>query len=147
MATIYRGSGRRGIEYIAAMHVDTQHELETRAWEIALRAEANLLAHKADGHAEILLLHGDVDYYVALDDSRGLNAALSIEFGRAGWIDPDSGLVIGAMEPLNILHDAANLPRAKRRQPALKPPERKKILRELQKKRRKKVTRLGGSSS
>lgn len=109
MAVVYKGVGRRNVEEIVARHVEVQTDLENRAWAIALRAEAELLAHKQDGDAYIDLVHGDIDYYVVLDDSRGLDAALSIEFGRAGFIDPDTGEVYGAMEPLHILTNAAGV--------------------------------------
>lgn len=108
------------VEETLARHADVRTELETRAWEIALRAEADLVAHKQDGHAQILLDYGKKDIYVILDDSRGMDAAMSIEFGRAGFIDPETGIQYGTMEPLYILTNAANLPKKKNRLPIVR---------------------------
>lgn len=127
----------KNVEKKLANHVEVQNELETRAWEIALRAEAELVAHKQDGHAQILLMRGDVDHYVVLDDTRGMDAAMSIEFGRAGYIDPETGIVYGAMEPLYILTNAASLPKKKKRLP---------IVRRRLRRKRKGVTEIGRDS-
>jgi hypothetical protein len=137
MATVYRKVGGRKIAKIIALHEDVQDELDRRAFEIGIRAEELLIAHRQDGDAQINVEQGDVDRYVVLDDTRGLDAALSIEFGRAGYIDPETGNTVGAMEPLYILTQAANLPEKGKRMPSLKPYERK-AKKKKQKKRREK---------
>lgn len=60
-------------------------------------AEGLLAAHHHDGHAQIELQRGDLDWYVILSDERGLKAAMSIEYGRRGP---------GGMAGLFILHRA-----------------------------------------
>ena len=113
MAEVFRNVGRFKIEDLSARVDEVQNELTEQSWRIGVRAEALLAEHKQDGHAQILLMDGDIDQYVVLDDSRGMEAAMSIEFGRAGYIDPDTGEAYGAMEGLYILTRAASLPRSK----------------------------------
>jgi hypothetical protein len=77
-------------------------------------ATVSLIEHKQEGHAYIETAKGRVDRYLILVDERGQKAAMSIEYGRAGYIDPESGEVWGAMEPLYILTRAANLPKRRK---------------------------------
>lgn len=55
-----------------------------KAAEGAARARGVLAAHRAEGHAQITVTHGDLDAFVNLDDTRGDRAAAAIEFGRSG---------------------------------------------------------------
>jgi hypothetical protein len=105
MAKIYRRTTKQ-----VAVNEGVQAALEARAFEIAARAEVDLIRHRQDGNAEIDIEHGDVDWYVILSDERGQKAALSIEYGRAGYTDPETGESWGEMEGLFILHHAAHLP-------------------------------------
>ncbi|GAA0967411.1 DUF5403 family protein [Actinocorallia libanotica] len=94
-----------------------QEQLEEVATEISERAEDLLAMHHFAEHAEILLLHGDVDWYVALSDDRGRKAALSIEYGRkAGSKKRPDGTVVtwSDMDGLYILADASRLPRKRK---------------------------------
>lgn len=122
MADIYRRVNGMKIERFLGKIGPVQRELEARAFEIGIRAETRLLEHRLEGHAQIKVDTMDnIDWYVWLDDTNGDQAALSIEFGRAGWVDVETGRVFGAMEGLFILTDAANLKRAKgRRLPKIK---------------------------
>ncbi|GIF02225.1 DUF5403 family protein [Paractinoplanes rishiriensis] len=104
MAEIYRSTNRR-----LAKNAEVQAELERRAFEVAARAEVELIRHRQDGNAEIDIEHGRIDWYVILSDERGQKAALSIEYGRVGYTDPETGESWGAMEGLFILHRAAHL--------------------------------------
>lgn len=114
MAKVYRSVGGRPIQKVLAVNDGVQSSLEEYTLEIAVRAEEKLLQHHFEGHAAIEVDHGDVDWYVTLSDERGQKAAMSIEYGRKGYIDPETGEVWGEMEGLFILHDATNLPRKKR---------------------------------
>jgi hypothetical protein len=105
MAKIYRRATKQ-----VALNDAVQAALEARTFEIAARAEVELVRHRQDGHAEIDIEHGDVDWYVILSDERGQKAALSIEYGRVGYTDPETGESWGEMEGLFILHNAAHLP-------------------------------------
>lgn len=155
MAYVYKGWDGRPISEQIALLDGVQAVLEAKAFEIGVRAEEILLHHRQEGHAQILLMEGDIDHYVVLDDERGMDAALSIEFGRAGYIDPETGKVVGAMEPLYILTQAAHLPRKSKRMPALgkyarklaKPKKRRKRKSPLipKKKRPKKGGNSGGT--
>ncbi|MFG1602849.1 DUF5403 family protein [Actinoplanes sp. NPDC049265] len=106
MAKIYRRATKQ-----VAQNEGVQAELEARTFEIAARAEVELVRHRQDGDAEIDIEHGDVDWYVILSDERGQKAAMSIEYGRAGYTDPETGEQWGAMDGLFILHNAAHLPK------------------------------------
>ena len=111
-------AGRKFEEFIALVD-SVQFEVDSRAIEIGERADALLLDHRVDGIAHIELEKGDIDSYVVLvdseitnDETADSNSALSIEFGRAGWID-QNGETWGEMKGLEILTDAAHLPKAK----------------------------------
>lgn len=149
MAVVYRKLGGRKLTKVIAVLDGVQAELEARAFQIGVRAEQELINHRQDGHARIDVEEGkNTDYFVVLDDTRGLDAALSIEFGRAGYIDPETGQVKGAMDPLYILTDAAHLPRKAKRVPALKPYERKKLAKgKKTKKKKKRRSTHGGNPS
>lgn len=125
MAYIYRGlDGKNMAEFIASLP-EVQAEVDARAFEIGVRAEELLQAHRVDGIAQIDIAKGDIDAYVVLSDANGTNAksnsnsALSIEFGRQAYdvevIDSQGKVVneytVGAMEGLHILEEASHLPR------------------------------------
>ncbi|WP_405799479.1 DUF5403 family protein [Streptomyces sp. NBC_01506] len=117
MAKVYLKTNK-----VVAQHADVQGELENRAFEVGVRAEQILVEHRQDGHAEIDIEHGDIDYYVVLSDERGQKAALSIEYGReAGEYevrDPETGELVtveyGAMEGLYVLATASHLPKKRK---------------------------------
>lgn len=113
MAKVYRRvKGRKTEKFLATMD-GVQEALEDIVYEAAVRAEANLRAHRHDGHAEIDVEHGDVDWYLILSDDRGQKAALSIEYGRRPTLD-EYGNPRGGMDGLFILHDAFDLRRRRR---------------------------------
>ncbi|WP_282703749.1 DUF5403 family protein [Streptomyces sp. CC219B] len=113
-------AGKKLEEYIARMR-GVQDALDETRFEVAARAEALLLQHRQEGHAHIDVEDGRIDKYVILDDERGKDAALSIEYGRAESIvvkkrkDGTTYLdVIPASEGLFILARAANLPKKRK---------------------------------
>lgn len=115
MAEIYRRVGGRKLTKIIALHAEVQRELTRLAAEKAGIA-AGLLDSRSKhrtGTSTISVDEGDVDRYVVLDDTRGLKAALSIEYGRkAEEREHDDGepYTIGGTEGLFVLHDAFGLP-------------------------------------
>lgn len=123
MAYVYKGiDGKKLEEYIADLP-EVQGELRRETFHMATQAKALLAAHHHDGHAEIEVAKGDIDWYVVLSDERGQKAALSIEYGRrAGSYEKmvwdsvahrwkKTTVHYGAMEGLYILHRATNLKR------------------------------------
>jgi len=114
MAEIYKSVGGRKLEKAIAITEEVQNELEAILFEMQARASVDLVEHRHDGHAQIEIDHGDVDWYLTLSDERGQKAALSIEFGRQAYVDPETGEEKGAMEGLYILHKATNLPRKRK---------------------------------
>ena len=109
MAYLYAGINGKKLSEVIALNEGVHAELEARVFEIAVRAEVELVRHHQDGDAEIDIEHGKVDWYVVLSDERGQKAALSIEYGRVGYLDPDTGETWGAMDGLFILHNAAHV--------------------------------------
>jgi len=114
MAVIYKGIERK----LAKMD-EVQADLEYRTFVMAVRAEELLAEHVqamhggtggADvsgvGDSTIDVVHGDIDWFVVLNDEAGQLAALSIEFGRQA--DPENG--ISGMEGLYILTRATHIP-------------------------------------
>lgn len=146
MAVIYRKPGNRDLEQVIGFHRTVQGELNRLAFVTAVRAERLLMTQPKErtGDSQIEIAHEKIDWYVVLDDTRGLDAAMSIEFGRAGYIDTD-GTIKSVMEPLYILTDAANLPRKGKRLPATTPYKRnqKRIDNAALKKRRAKRKKKG----
>lgn len=76
------GLKKSNVEEIAAHHKDTQRGLTKLSARVGGDARALLARHRDAGHARIVNLEGRVDRTVVLDDTRGMKAALSIEFGR-----------------------------------------------------------------
>jgi hypothetical protein len=125
MAYIYKGLNGKNMAEVIASLPEVQAEVDARAFEIGVRAEELLLAHRVDGIAQIDIAKGDIDAYVVLSDANGTNAksnsnsALSIEFGRQAYdvevVDSQGKVVneytVGAMEGLHILEEASHLPR------------------------------------
>jgi hypothetical protein len=70
-------------EYFAKLP-GVRGEIRSTANAGAGRAEAILAAHRAEGHSQITVTHGGLDYFVSLDDTRGDHAAAAIEYGRRG---------------------------------------------------------------
>ncbi|WP_438470782.1 DUF5403 family protein [Streptomyces asiaticus] len=146
MAEIFRNVGRRNVEEVIARHATVQDEIWERTFEIAARAEALLVQHRAEGIAHIDMAKGDIDAYVVLEDSNQSNrknpnnSALSIEAGRSGYtvqVVNDKGQVIdeyevGPAEGLHILAEASHLPKNQR---ALRPARGKKVKVKARKKR------------
>lgn len=117
MSDVYiyrRVAGRKTEEYLAMLDV-VQAEVDDTADQIVHRADDLLKDHRQDKVAHIEFAKGDIDAYAVLVDSNITNSetaksntALSIEFGRAGFIDPTTGEEWGEMEGLFILTNAAN---------------------------------------
>jgi len=114
---MYKGVGGKPLEEFIALLDNVQFEVDSRALEIAERGQNLLRDHRVDGIAHMEVEKGDIDAYAVLvdsnvtnDESSESNSALSIEFGRAGWIDQD-GETWGEMKGLHILASAANIPK------------------------------------
>lgn len=119
MAEITMGKARLN-KHLATLP-GTQGWLDDYIFEAGVRAEQELIEHKADDHSFIDVERGRVDRYLVLNDERGQKAALSIEYGRSAYgIDADGNTVsptsheairsVGAMEGLYILHKAMRMP-------------------------------------
>lgn len=116
MAQVYDFINGKKLTKIIAQHQDVQRAVTSAARHGAIRA-AGLLDERAQhrtGTSTVSMEKGRIDAYVILDDTRGLNAALSIEYGRNGEErDGESGVSrIGAARGLFVLHDAMGLPHA-----------------------------------
>ena len=110
MAVVYRRVRGKKTTKVIASNEGVQDELERRTFQMAATAEVLLLEHRQEGDAEIDIERGDVDWYVILSDERCQQAAMSIEYGRAARIDPETGAEKAAMDGLYILHKASHLP-------------------------------------
>ncbi|MEU7570329.1 DUF5403 family protein [Micromonospora sp. NPDC049240] len=105
----------KGLERRMAKLDGVQDYLDELVFAMKAKADADLVLHRQDGHAAIEVDEGRIDRYLVLSDERGEKAALSIEFGRAGYIDPETGEVWGEMEGLHILANATGIPRKGRK--------------------------------
>lgn len=109
MATVYRWVGGKKITKVIAQHEEVQRTLDERMAFYAAKAEGILLHHRHSGDSQITTERGKIDRYVVLDDTRGLLAALSIEYGRKEKKDHDGNVIQTASQPVWALHDAFNL--------------------------------------
>lgn len=121
--------GMDTVDFIANL-AGTQAAVELVTEGIARDANSLLMDHHVENIAHIELASHDVDRWVVLQDSNVTNdetgkdnSALSIETGRAGYIDPVTGEKWGEMEGLNILAQAAGV---KRRRMSFKRRKRRK---------------------
>lgn len=124
---VIAGKGK-GLDIQKAMGLvrDVQDRLKLEALEGAARAERGLKVHqhgpdydKGEGHSFIEVESANIDHHVILNDSRGLGAAMSIEYGRKAatrWVKDGFGgetlEQFGGSEGLWILHDALKLGRS-----------------------------------
>lgn len=109
-----KGSGG-DVNRALAKSVVVQEALLSHAFRIGAIAEENLIKRRYSGDAKIEITDettaNNPDVYVWLNDKAGDEAAMSVEFGREGYIDPDTGERYGQMDGLFVLTDAANLHR------------------------------------
>lgn len=115
-----RTRGMDTVDWIANL-AGVQESVELGATRIATVADGLLLDHHVEFIAHIEVESHDVDRFVCLVDSNVTNeesatnnSALSIELGRAGYID-EHGQTYGEMEGLYILSTAARVPRKRGR--------------------------------
>jgi hypothetical protein len=88
-----------------------QKELKAYAFAAKARGDVALTAHRLTGSTRLVVRKGNhLDWWLILDDSRGQNAAMAIEYGRAAVIDRDTYEVQAAVPGLFILHKAMGLP-------------------------------------
>lgn len=127
MATVYKNVRGRPIQKFIAQLDVVQTKMLEHAFEIEALADANLSMHHVEHVAHIEVTHGKIDWYVSLVDSNitneegpNNNSALSIEFGRAGYIDPTTGQTWGEMDGLYVLTDAVGLHRRGKRVPRIR---------------------------
>ena len=105
----YRGKGAPNdgsIEELIAHTAEAQYATAAAADRIYIDASVILAAHHHDGHATIEREEAWVDSWVILDDTRGLGAAMTIEFGREGGNTDRAGRTVSAMEPVAPLRSA-----------------------------------------
>lgn len=107
MADVFRAVNGRKLTKIIALHETVQHRLDDIVLERAVVAEAILRSHEHTGASRITVEEGKIDRYVVLDDTRGQEAAMSIEYGRK--IKDEHGNVVGRTTPVRALHDAFGL--------------------------------------
>lgn len=106
MAKVYDSIGGKPFQEWLAREKYVQADLFVRTREMASDAAILLHHHRAQGHSFIQIEHGEIDYHIILNDTRGQKAAMSIEFGRRPRIPFERH---GAMEGLRILHISTGL--------------------------------------
>lgn len=112
MAFVYDRVNGRKLEQLIALHQDVQTRIDDEALFAAQKAEALLLSHKHSGASRIEVAKGKIDSYVVLDDLRGLEAAMTIEYGRKAidpGVDPRKPEGQSGMAGLFVLHRAFNI--------------------------------------
>lgn len=113
MAEVYKTFNGKKFEKGLAAHGFVQDFMDDTIFEMGVRAEEDLLNHRAQGHSFIDVERGRVDRFLILNDDRGQKAALSIEYGRQAseYEDPETGQIkqISPMAGLFILHKAARM--------------------------------------
>ncbi|MFC4334085.1 DUF5403 family protein [Salininema proteolyticum] len=113
---LYKAIGGKKLEKYIAYLPGVGEAMDSHVFEAKARADAELVEHRFQGHARVFTKKAKLDRYLVLDDSRGLDAAMSIEFGRKESRDPETGeVLITEMEGLFILHKAMGLARPDKR--------------------------------
>jgi hypothetical protein len=109
-------NARGGMADVIAGLKGVQLEVDQSTDELVLRSKQLLRQHVSEKVARIEKARGRRDGYAVLVDSNvsniedaESNSALSIEFGRAGYVDPVTGEEWGESKPLRILYRAAKL--------------------------------------
>lgn len=127
MAEVYKTFHGMPFQEGLARWRPVQYELDDRARMMTIVARRKLREHRAEGHSFIETEKGRIDRWVILNDTRGLSAAMSMEYGRA---PDDQGK--GGMDGLYILHEATGaakkltMPRSRRRKRYAKSKRRKR---------------------
>lgn len=70
------------MNFYVARHHEVQRKLAQEAGRIFSKTKAIHAMHRDTGASYVGLEHGWVDWHIFLDDTRGVNAALSIEYGH-----------------------------------------------------------------
>jgi hypothetical protein len=104
VAEVYRRVRGQKIQRFIATQPGVQAATRGQARAIAELAQGVLAEHVHFGHSRITMEHGDVDWYVVLNDERGQRAAIAIEYGRS------EGAPNGPSKGVWALHLAAGLP-------------------------------------
>lgn len=110
---MYRRVNGRKLTKLLAEIPEVQANLAMQTQRGATRA-ARLLDERSRHRthtSQVTTARGKVDHYVILDDTRGLRAAMTIEYGRKPSVSEDGSIDPG-MEGLHVLRDA--FPRARR---------------------------------
>lgn len=107
MAEVYATVNGKKLTRLIALHRTVQLRLESETLYAGQTAEAILRdAKEPTNTAQIAVETGKIDKYVILDDTRGLLAAMTIEYGREGGNLDKNGKVVSRMEPVAPLHRA-----------------------------------------
>lgn len=86
-----------------------QDKLEREALKMYAKAQRLRQDHVSQDHADIDYARGDIDRYIILADTRGLHAAMSIEYGRGPGDTPGDPFPNGTRGTF-ILHRATGAP-------------------------------------
>ncbi|MEU4155698.1 hypothetical protein [Actinoplanes sp. NPDC026670] len=109
------------INDVASKHIAVKTHMDRLTFAMMAQADANLVAHRHDGHARVYRLYTRVDWYIILEDSttgRGTLGAMSIEYGHGEYtrvIKRADGssfeITVGASAPTYILTNATKIKR------------------------------------
>ncbi len=95
--------GQKAMNLILKDMAGVKDAVHDEAQRISVRAKARLAPHRDTGRARVLVVRGEVDSYVVLDDE----AAMSIEFGH--FVKDENGNTGKYVRGLYILSGAAGL--------------------------------------
>lgn len=99
----------RRMRIVVATHGEVRRAVAGEGRRRQARVEAKRAAHVEAGHARVSGFQGRTDWNIDLDDERGQDAVLSIEYGRQAYLrvmKDGRTIRIGAMAPLRILRSA-----------------------------------------
>jgi hypothetical protein len=106
VAEVYRSiQGKPFADWLAHTEM-VDYGIRGHAMARAAIAAGILAGHRDQNHAHIEVEKQKLDYHVMLNDERGLLAAMSIEFGRAGVKNESTNEIEGGMDGLFVLHRA-----------------------------------------
>lgn len=116
MAVVYKKAAGYKIQKLVGMHEDVQQRMDEVAHHVRQRAVRILAQHEDQGHAFIEPVSSGTklpDRYIVLNDTRGMAAAMTIEFGRGPSYSDQGALIHPGHDPVAPLRRAAQIPWSK----------------------------------
>lgn len=110
MAVVYKAVAGEPVERIVAREREVRGSLRKEALAITVKSDRILRWNRDTGSSRVVLVHGDIDYSIVLDDPW----AAAIEYGHDAYLafreHSERFVYVGASKGIRVLRDGAGLP-------------------------------------